>query len=617
MRPTSGTLGILLGKRLSLPQVLFYSQRGEASIIAVSKSTMRSLMKKFPLIPAFLVFLGIIVSLQAQVPQLINYQGRVAVNGANFDGSGQFKFALVNADGTTTYWSNDGTSTGGNAPTNAVSLTVTKGLYSILLGDATVANMTVVPSTVFNNSDVRLRVWFNDGSTGWQQLTPDQRIAAVGYAMMAGSVADGSITTAKIASGAVGTSQIALGAVGSEQLATGAVQAINIAAGAIGSSQLASGTVPAPQNVAGTSQTAAPNTSYVVAGNSTTTFTLPAIANVGDRVQISGAGAGWQVGSDWTARATTQYWSGIASSSDGTKLAATARAGQIYTSTDSGATWTVRASSQNWSGITSSSDGTKLAATVSGGQIYASTDSGVTWTARATTQNWKCIASSSDGTKLAAYGSQIWTSVDSGVTWTARANSPGCWRITSSSDGTKLAAVVAGGQIYTSTDSGVTWTARASSQNWRGIASSSDGTKLAAVAIDYNPIYTSTDSGATWTAVASSLGNLTWGGIASSSDGTKLAAVSVKYSMATSDTSQIYTSADSGASWTAVASSRDRVGVDIASSSDGTKLAACDVDLPGQIHTGTNNPFSAGSAGTTGTFQYVGNGRWVRVVQAP
>ena len=49
----------------------------------------------------------------AQVPQLINYQGRVAVGTVNFNGPGSFKFAFVNAAGTTTYWSNDGTSAAG------------------------------------------------------------------------------------------------------------------------------------------------------------------------------------------------------------------------------------------------------------------------------------------------------------------------------------------------------------------------------------------------------------------------------------------------------------------------------------------------------------------------
>ena len=48
--------------------------------------------------------------------------------------------------------------------------------------------MTAVPRTVFNNSDVRLRVWFNDGTNGFQQLAPDHRFAPAGYAMTAANV---------------------------------------------------------------------------------------------------------------------------------------------------------------------------------------------------------------------------------------------------------------------------------------------------------------------------------------------------------------------------------------------------------------------------------------------
>jgi hypothetical protein len=136
----------------------------------------------------------------------------VAVGGVNFDGSGQFKFALVNGDGTTTFWSNDGTSTAGSQPAGAVTLTVSKGLYSVLLGDTALTNMTAILPSVFNNFDVRLRVWFNDGTNGSQQLAPDQRIAAVAYAMMTDGVRDGAITSAKIAAGAVGASQLASGA---------------------------------------------------------------------------------------------------------------------------------------------------------------------------------------------------------------------------------------------------------------------------------------------------------------------------------------------------------------------------------------------------------------------
>src|SRR4051812_24973697 len=131
-------------------------------------------------------FVTIIVgcsTLSAQVPQIINYQGRVVVGSTNFNGNGSFKFALVNANGSTTLWSNDGTSNSGSEPTNAVSLGVSNGLYSVLLGDSGLTNMTAIPTSVFNNSDVRLRVWFNDGTHASQVLSPDQRVAAVGYAM--------------------------------------------------------------------------------------------------------------------------------------------------------------------------------------------------------------------------------------------------------------------------------------------------------------------------------------------------------------------------------------------------------------------------------------------------
>ncbi len=172
-----------------------------------------------PLLAVFACLCLTHTALHAQVPQIINYQGRVAVGTVNFNGAGQFKFALVNAAGATTFWSNDGTSAAGSQPTAAVSLTVSKGLYSVLLGDTTLPNMTAIPASVFANADVRLRVWFNDGANGSQLLAPDQRIAAVGYAMVAGnaaSVADGTITAAKIAPGAVGAAQLADGAVSGE-----------------------------------------------------------------------------------------------------------------------------------------------------------------------------------------------------------------------------------------------------------------------------------------------------------------------------------------------------------------------------------------------------------------
>jgi formylglycine-generating enzyme required for sulfatase activity len=140
--------------------------------------------------------------LSAQVPQLLNYQGRVAVGApaVYFEGTGAFKFALVDADGFTSYWSNDGTSYAGSEPSAAVDLLVAKGVYSVLLGDELL--MQPIPHSVFANSDVHLRVWFDDGVNGSQLITPDRRIAAVGYAMVASealTVADGAIASAQLA----------------------------------------------------------------------------------------------------------------------------------------------------------------------------------------------------------------------------------------------------------------------------------------------------------------------------------------------------------------------------------------------------------------------------------
>src|SRR2546430_13216841 len=159
----------------------------------------------------FTVCLSTLNQLCAQVPQLTNFQGRVAVDGVNFNGAGEFKFALVNGDGSSSFWSNDGSSANGNEPSNAVPITVSQGLYAVLLGDATLTNMTPISAAIFTNNDVRLRIWFNDGTNGFQQLSPDQRIAAVGYAMMSANVADGVVTSAKLADGAVTSGKLAVG----------------------------------------------------------------------------------------------------------------------------------------------------------------------------------------------------------------------------------------------------------------------------------------------------------------------------------------------------------------------------------------------------------------------
>ena len=530
-------------------------------------------MKNFTLIHPIVVCLSLhllTTSVHAQVPQIINYQGRVAVGGTNFTGTGQFCFALVDTSGSTTYWSNDGTSTGGGRPANAVSLSVTGGLYSLALGDTTLANMTAIPYGVFGNSDVRLRIWFNDGTHDWQQLAPDQRIASVGYAMVANGVGNGAITSAMIANGTV---------------------------------------IPA-QSVSGTTQATVANTSYSATSSKLTTFTLPAIANVGNIIQVSGVGAGgWQVtgaiNGYWTlTSAPSTGWRAVATSADGTHLAAAANAinpGLIYTSTNSGQTWVLTSATTAgfFASIASSADGTHLAAADSNSElIYTSTNSGGTWTKTSAPQKvWTSIASSADGTHLAAATGQyagIYISTDSGQTWTQTSASSAyvylC--IASSSDGTHLAAV-ANGRVSTSADGGQTWTLTSVSGIGTSIASSSDGTHLAS-ACNNGSIYTSTDSGVTWTKTSAPQKN--WTSIASSADGTYLAAT---------DGALIYMSADGGVTWMLSNAPRAAWSA-IASSSDGAHLVAPTNN--GGIYTFTG-PVS-GTQGSSEQFQYVGNGFW-------
>ena len=157
-------------------------------------------MKKIHLL-AIITALSAAIGALAQVPSIINYQGRLrGGHGKPFNGLGQFKFALVNGGSNVTHWSNDGSSTGGSEPRQAVQLLVNQGLFSVNLGDTGLSNMTVViPPSIFTNSDVRLRIWFSDGEAPFQQFYPDQRLTSVGYAMMTASVPDGAITGAKLA----------------------------------------------------------------------------------------------------------------------------------------------------------------------------------------------------------------------------------------------------------------------------------------------------------------------------------------------------------------------------------------------------------------------------------
>ena len=145
------------------------------------------------------------------VPLLLNFQGRVTVDGTVFTGTGQFKFALVNADGSQSFWSNDGSSSAGAQPTAAVTVPVVNGNYSLHLGDTDLTNtdltdMEALQASVFDNDPIYLRIWFSDGTNGFERLgTEDHRITSVAFALKAKeadtvtSLPDGLVTEAHLA----------------------------------------------------------------------------------------------------------------------------------------------------------------------------------------------------------------------------------------------------------------------------------------------------------------------------------------------------------------------------------------------------------------------------------
>jgi len=123
----------------------------------------------------------------ADVPFIMNYQGSVKTTGGMpYNGNGFFKFALVDQAGTTTFWSNDNTSAAGSEPTASVAIPVSNGLFSVKLGDTSIANMTTdLSGTALDSTVTYIRTWFSDDDVTFTQLSPDQQIVSGAYAIRA------------------------------------------------------------------------------------------------------------------------------------------------------------------------------------------------------------------------------------------------------------------------------------------------------------------------------------------------------------------------------------------------------------------------------------------------
>ncbi|CAN2227354.1 Sialidase_non-viral domain containing protein [Candidatus Nanopelagicaceae bacterium] len=261
------------------------------------------------------------------------------------------------------------------------------------------------------------------------------------------------------------------------------------------------------------------------------------------------------------------YWRGLASSSDGSRIAAISTVGQLWTSTNSGTTWESHTAlstigTSTWQNIVTNASGETLTVASGNGSVYSSGDFGTTWTATNLTGPSGAlygVTTSADGKILAVCdlnSNKVLVSTNAGLSWSDEGPSgtvTGNFRnVVLSGDGLTLAAIASGGNIWTAKYSPTTtpkWTWRdtgisagSAPAAWRGLSISSNGNFIAASAYG-GKIYVSSDSGTNWSVPSGfdTLGNIVWQRITMSQDGRYISATVGSY---------IYSSRDFGATVT-------------------------------------------------------------------
>ena len=108
---------------------------------------------------------------------ILPHQGRILVSGEAFDGNATFRFALVDPSNDTIVWNHSG---GTGVPDTDLVVEVKNGFYKCPLGDTSFIGMAELSPQLFSYySNLKLRVWFNDGVNGLQQLGGDQPLLNV------------------------------------------------------------------------------------------------------------------------------------------------------------------------------------------------------------------------------------------------------------------------------------------------------------------------------------------------------------------------------------------------------------------------------------------------------
>lgn len=102
-------------------------------------------------------------------PETVDYTGRLTVAGQPFSGKGNFKFALLQKDGTRLWTSGDNEAPiEEGIPSGSIALSVRDGAYRVRLGDPSLGMKKLTSGGSRQASQVG--IWFDDGTHGWSFL---------------------------------------------------------------------------------------------------------------------------------------------------------------------------------------------------------------------------------------------------------------------------------------------------------------------------------------------------------------------------------------------------------------------------------------------------------------
>lgn len=116
------------------------------------------------------------------VPMILSFQGKVLIEERVYEGVGRFAFAIVDGENPDQYlWSHASIDPVLKRPASFLDLEVRRGIYQVGLGDP--YTMSPFPAEILQKNKLMVRVWFDDGVHGVEQLAPDAPIHSVVFSM--------------------------------------------------------------------------------------------------------------------------------------------------------------------------------------------------------------------------------------------------------------------------------------------------------------------------------------------------------------------------------------------------------------------------------------------------